>query len=172
MISELFPFEYKKSVYDIDYGKLKEKGYNVILFDLDNTLVHHGDPADDRIAGFFRMLHNKGFRTVIITDNDRERTAPFAEKVNSDFICDAEKPSPDAYLKAVSDLGADKSEAVVIGDQMFKDILAANKSGIANVMVKYIEVPGEKWPGFRRILEIIILFFWKFTRYCHRLGEI
>ena len=33
------PDVYKKSIYDINYNLLKEKGIKCLLFDLDNTLV-------------------------------------------------------------------------------------------------------------------------------------
>ena len=32
------PKWYQKSIYDIDYHKLKEKGIKYLIFDLDNTL--------------------------------------------------------------------------------------------------------------------------------------
>ena len=33
------------SVFAIDYEKLAALGYKGILFDIDNTLVHHGDDS-------------------------------------------------------------------------------------------------------------------------------
>ena len=38
-MSKFFPDMYQKSIYDIDYKKLKHNGIKCILFDLDNTLV-------------------------------------------------------------------------------------------------------------------------------------
>lgn len=172
MLVEYFPFAYRKSVYDINYEKLYNDGYKALFFDLDNTLVHHGDPADERITEFFEKIHKLGFKTVIISDNEEKRTAPFAAAVGSEYICDASKPSPMPFLRALEISGTEKSEAIVIGDQIFKDILGANRSGIASVMVKYIKAPGEKWTGFRRKLEFLILFIAKLTKHSNRLGEI
>ena len=43
MFKKYYPYEHVKSVFSINYNKLYEKGYRGIIFDLDNTLVHHGD---------------------------------------------------------------------------------------------------------------------------------
>ena len=42
-----FPDEYLDSAYEIDYEKLYEEGYRGLIYDIDNTLVPHGAPADD-----------------------------------------------------------------------------------------------------------------------------
>ena len=43
-----FPDEYLDSAYGIDYEKLYREGYRGLLFDIDNTIVPHGAPADKR----------------------------------------------------------------------------------------------------------------------------
>lgn len=172
MIRDFFPYEYKKSVFDIEYEKLFELGYRALLFDLDNTLVHHGDPANPEIVDFFAKLRAIGLKTIIISDNDCERTETFAKCVGCQCICEAGKPDVKPFLSALEILGVKNSESIVIGDQIFKDILGANRSGILSVMVKYIKVPGEKWPGFRRIAEYLILSVYRLTKYNHRLENL
>ena len=48
MFERFFPDEYLDSTYTIDFKKLYDRGYRGILFDIDNTLVPHGAPADKR----------------------------------------------------------------------------------------------------------------------------
>ena len=52
----LFPKDYITSVYQVDFKKLYEEGYRLLLFDLDNTLVMHGEPADLRAKKLFKDL--------------------------------------------------------------------------------------------------------------------
>lgn len=59
-----------------------------------------------------------------------------------------------------------RDRAVVIGDQIFTDILGANKAGIKSMLVKFIRLPEEKRIGKKRYLEKMILFFDK--RASHR----
>ena len=48
MRNPFFPSELIRSTYSIDFERLYEEGYRGILFDIDNTLVPHGAPADER----------------------------------------------------------------------------------------------------------------------------
>ena len=46
MFDKFFPDEYLASTYVIPFEELYEKGYRGVIFDIDNTLVPHGAPAD------------------------------------------------------------------------------------------------------------------------------
>lgn len=46
MLERFFPDEYVDSAYGIPFEELYRKGYRGIIFDVDNTLVPHGAPAD------------------------------------------------------------------------------------------------------------------------------
>ena len=54
MLEQFYPDEYLDSTYDIDFKKFYEKGYRGIIFDIDNTLVPHGAPADRRRRSCFK----------------------------------------------------------------------------------------------------------------------
>ena len=55
-MSFLYPGEYIDSTYSIDFDKLYKEGYRGIIFDIDNTLVTHGSPADERAIALFKHL--------------------------------------------------------------------------------------------------------------------
>ena len=168
----LFPYEYARSVFAIDYEKLRQLGFTAIIFDIDNTLVHHGEDSTPQVDALFDRLHALGFSTLLLTDNDEERTLRFLKNIDSLYLCEAGKPAPEGYLKALQMLGTGRNETVVIGDQMFKDILGAGNSSLPSILVHYIRQEGERWPGFRRILEKVLLLVWRFTKYYQRLGGI
>lgn len=46
MFNCFFPDEYLDSTYVINFDDLYAQGYRGLLFDIDNTLVPHGAPAD------------------------------------------------------------------------------------------------------------------------------
>ena len=48
MFDYFFPDRYIASTYVIDFEKMYEKGVRGLIFDIDNTLVPHGAPADKR----------------------------------------------------------------------------------------------------------------------------
>jgi vancomycin resistance protein VanW len=171
MISKYFPHEYVNSAYNINYQKLFDLGYRGIIFDIDNTLVHHGEDADEKVEALFEKLKSLGFLTLLLSDNDEERVLRFNKNIKSDYIYDANKPSPKSFNEAVKKLGLSKDKAVVIGDRMFKDILGANNADIPSIMVRFID-NGDKWLGWGRYLEFVLLFLWRHSKYYKRMGGI
>ena len=173
MLRNFYPYEYVESVFSIDYDKLYRRGYRGIIFDVDNTLVHHGDDSTAEIDHLFRTIHSIGFKTLLLTDNNEERLKRFTRNIETLYICDAQKPNPSSYLKAISLLDMDKKRVVCIGDQIFKDILGANKSGMVSILVKFIRLDTETKIGKRRYLEKIILWFYQHNKSVqHRLKDI
>ncbi len=173
MLHKLFPYEYAESVFALDYNKLYALGYRGIIFDIDNTLVHHGEDSTPEVDALFKTIHSIGFKTILLSDNDKERIERFLKNINSMYIADAEKPKPHNYLKAVEMMGIKKEEAVFVGDQIFTDIYGANRSKIASILVKYLRYDDETKIGKKRMFEKIVLKLYSMSRaYQHRIGDI
>ena len=173
MIGLLFPYEYVDSVFSIDYEKLVQKGFKGIIFDIDMTLVPHGADSTKEIDELFKTIHKAGLKTLLLTNNSEERVKRFIKNIDTLYLCDAEKPNPEGYLKAIQMMGIKKNETVFIGDQIFIDIYGANRCGIASILVKYVTAEVETKIGIRRNLEKIILKLYGITKvYQHRLGDI
>ena len=83
MLERFFPDEYVDSAYGIPFEELYRKGYRGIIFDVDNTLVPHGAPADARSISLFERLRAMGFSTCILSNNKEPRVAPFAGQVKA-----------------------------------------------------------------------------------------
>jgi HAD superfamily phosphatase (TIGR01668 family) len=161
MFQRFFPDEYLDSTYGIDFEELYREGYRGLLFDIDNTLVPHGAPADDRAIALFARLRNLGFKSCFLSNNQRERVASFNETIGEQFIENAHKPSTRNYLKAMELLGTDKSNTIFIGDQLFTDIYGAKRAGIRNILVKPIHPKEEIQIVLKRRLEKIVLYFYQ-----------
>lgn len=168
MLKALYPHEYVDSVFDIDYDKLYDMGYRGIIFDIDNTLVHHGDDSNEEIDELFRAIRGIGFKTLLLSNNSEERIKRFNINIGSMYIYDAQKPDTANFLKAVDMLGLKKNEVALVGDQIFTDIYGANKSGIDSILVKFLRRENETKIGKRRTLEKAILKFYKLNRSCQR----
>ena len=172
MLEKYYPYEYAYSVFDIDYVRLYTLGYRAILFDIDNTLVHHGDDATPEIEQLFRDLHSIGLKTLLLSNNDEKRVRRFIRNIDTPYLCDADKPDPAAYRKAAAMLGCSRKEVIVIGDQMFTDILGANRCGMPSILVHYITIPGVTKIGKKRYLEKALLALYRKSKFSHRLGKI
>ena len=156
----LYPKEEHDSIYDIPFERLYDDGLQGVIFDIDNTLVPHGAPADDKVIDFFDRLHRKGIKTCLLSNNKDVRVSPFAYKVRSMYVCNVTKPQKSAYKKALEKLDTDIDKTIYIGDQIFTDILGANRMNIYSILVKPISPKEEIQIRLKRILEKIILFFY------------
>ena len=56
MFKCFYPKEYMNSTYEIDFENFYKNGYRGVIFDIDNTLVEHGVPADERAINFFKKI--------------------------------------------------------------------------------------------------------------------
>ena len=155
-----YPKEEISSVYDINYKELYNKGIRALIYDIDNTLVKHGAKANEHIVELFYIIHNMGFKTILLSNNSKERVESFANEVGSDYIAKAGKPGRKAYVSAMEKLGSGKEDTVFIGDQLFTDIYGANRTGLYSILVKPIDKKEEIQIVFKRKLEVIVLFFY------------
>ena len=92
-----FPDEYLDSAYVIDYDRLYREGYRGLIYDIDNTLVPHGAPADERAIALFAHLRELGFGYCLLSNNQIERVSSFADAIGAQFIENAHKPSVRNY---------------------------------------------------------------------------
>lgn len=161
MFEMFFPDEYAASTYVIPFEKLYEEGYRGIIFDIDNTLVMHGAPADERAKKLFARLKEIGFDCCLLSNNQEPRVKMFNKDVNVHYIYDAHKPSIANYEKAMGLMHTNKKNTIFIGDQLFTDVWGAKRTGIRNILVKPIHPKEEIQIVFKRRLEKIVLFFYK-----------
>ncbi len=159
-----YPDEYLDSVYEIDFKDLYEKGYRGVIFDIDNTLVPHGAPADRRSMELFRRLREIGFESMLLSNNKEPRVKMFNDAVHSRYIYKAGKPSTKNYVRAMELMGTDAGTTMFVGDQLFTDVWGAKKAGIRAWLVKPIHPKEEIQIVLKRRLEWIVLFFYRRSR--------
>lgn len=164
MLQRFYPDNEADSAYEIDYEGLFKKGYRGIIFDIDNTLVPHGAPADDKAVALFEELHNIGYQTLLLSNNKEPRVKSFADRVDAVYIFKAGKPGKSGYERAMDIMGTYPQNTLFIGDQLFTDVWGAKKAGIITWLVKPIHPKEEIQIVLKRKLERIVLFFYHRSR--------
>ena len=81
------------STYEIDFDALYREGYRGIIFDIDNTLVPHGAPADERAKKLFAHLKELGFSCCLLSNNKEPRVKMFNDDVQVQYILKQENQS-------------------------------------------------------------------------------
>jgi hypothetical protein len=161
MLEKFYPGEYLESTYTIDFESLYEQGYRGIIFDIDNTLVPHGAPADERACALFERLKKLGYRCMLLSNNKEPRVKLFNDAVGVSYIYKAGKPKTAGYLRAMEQMGTSRENTLFVGDQIFTDVYGANRAGIRTILVKPIHPKEEIQIVLKRYLEKIVLFFYK-----------
>lgn len=160
MLQQFYPDNEIDSAYDLDYEGLYKKGYRGIIFDIDNTLVPHGAPADERAIKLFARLREIGYGTLLLSNNKEPRVKMFNAKVGSRYIFKAGKPGREGYERAMQLLGTTPANTLFVGDQLFTDVWGAKKAGIVTYLVKPIHPKEEIQIVLKRRLERIVLYFY------------
>lgn len=160
MLQRFYPDHEIDSAYAIDYEDLYQKGYRGIIYDIDNTLVPHGAPADERAIALFRRLREIGYRTILLSNNKEPRVKSFCEQVGSTYIFKAGKPKTAGYRRAMERMETTAENTLFVGDQLFTDVWGAKKAGIVTYLVKPIHPKEEIQIVLKRRLERIVLFFY------------
>lgn len=160
MFDTFFPDEVRESTYAVDFEQLYQDGYRGVIFDIDNTLVPHGAPADDRAKELFDRLKKIGYQCCLLSNNQLPRVEMFNRDVQVHFIENAHKPSTKNYLRAMELMGTQKETTIFIGDQLFTDVWGAKRTGIRNILVEPIHPKEEIQIVLKRFLEKIVLYFY------------
>lgn len=160
LLNKWYPRRCLKSAYAVEYEKYYEKGYRGIIFDIDNTLVPHGAPADQRALELFDRLRKLGVSTCLLSNNKEPRVSSFAKQVKSLYIYKGRKPAAANYGRAMELMGTDTGNTLFVGDQVFTDIYGANRCGIYSILVRPIDPKEEIQIVVKRRFEAIVLYFY------------
>ena len=162
MFEKFYPNEYMDSTYSIDFKAYYDRGYRGILFDVDNTLVPHNAPADDRAVRFFRELKDIGFDFCFMSNNKEPRVKKFCEAVEgTHYIYKANKPMVGSYEKGMRLMGTDRTNTLFVGDQLFTDVYGANRAKVYSILVKPMKPKEEIQIVLKRYIEKFVLHFYK-----------
>jgi len=132
------PDIYVKSIYTINYKKLKKNGIKCLLFDLNNTLASaEADYPDNRLRELIFELE-KDFKVIILSNSNKNRVRPFKEKLNVDSSFNSKKPFKKKYKKIMNLYNFKDIEIAVVGDMLLTDICGGNRMNFTTILVNSI----------------------------------
>ncbi|HER23861.1 MAG TPA: YqeG family HAD IIIA-type phosphatase [Candidatus Atribacteria bacterium] len=158
----LKPKKYVNSVYNIDLSKLKKvKNIKGIIIDLDNTLVGWGEKEiDQKMIDWVKEAKKIGLKICIVSNTNSKRAEKFAKILNIPYHSKYFKPFSIAFNHGLKILDTPKAKTVVIGDQIFTDILGGNRLKLQTILVTPLVKRDSIGTYFQRNLEKILLSFW------------
>lgn len=157
-LKKLIPDEFVESIYDINIEQLRARDIRAIITDLDNTLVEWNRPlATPEVERWFASLREAGIQVTVVSNNNQQRVLTFCQPLGVNYIWAARKPTNRAFLRAVREMDVRVEETVVIGDQLFTDVLGGNRLGFYTILVVPVSQTDGFWTQINRWLERIVL---------------
>ena len=123
---------------DISPNLIKKLGIKLLMLDLDNTVAAYSEHSpSDSIARWITEIKNSDIELFIISNSSRTgRVDSFAKALQIGYITGASKPSPNGVTLTMKKKGFSAKESALVGDQIFTDVLAANRAGVISMIVK------------------------------------
>ena len=135
------------SISALDPDALAGRGITLVLADLDNTLAPYKatEPAPELVA-WKQALDQRGIALFILSNSRKPgRVQRFAQALDVPFQGRSGKPGKAGYLTALQRMGRRPHQTVMVGDQIFTDVLGANNAGVVPLLVQPIQLAGN--PG-------------------------
>jgi HAD superfamily phosphatase (TIGR01668 family) len=120
---------------DVSLDALWDRGLRGIIVDLDNTVcAYRQSELAPGVREWILAAKARGFVLVMVSNNFSERVAAIGAQLDVRAVPNALKPLPNGFLRALRLLGTPRSQTVVIGDQLFTDVLGAKILGMHAVL--------------------------------------
>ena len=135
---DAYPDYMFEKVTDISPNALRAMGAKAVALDLDSTTVNFSSfHIDEEIIDWVAGIKKAGIEVVVITNTVFLRALYISRKMGKlPFYSFACKPNTLALRLAAQKLQLEPGEIAMIGDQLFTDVLSANRTGAISVKVE------------------------------------
>ncbi len=151
------------SVTEVTPDFLHILGVRAVMVDLDDTLLAAGS---ELLEPLFRVwlesLRLAQIPVVILSNGTHTRVARWAAELELKGLPLTGKPRGHAFRRGLEQLGTPAAETAMVGDQLFTDVLGANRAGLVSVLVTPLS-PG-KLPHTRVLRQLEKLVLGRFSR--------
>lgn len=157
-MEKYIPDVYAKSIYDVNYDNLMERGIKCILFDLDNTLIAPGiKQPSTKLLNFINKLKQTQLHFIIYSNGGSKRVKRLTKLLDIECISPAFKPYRGKFDQIIKKYKYNQSEIAIIGDQLLTDIAFGNNVGITTILVNQLSLKDSFLTKFNRMRERAIL---------------
>ena len=139
-LKNFVPDVYQEDIYAIDYTKLREKGIELITFDLDETIAPKSMAKPPRAAIVqISVLKEQGFKVWLLSNTSPARVKKFAERMGVEYIARAKKPSTEHFQEIKDNCGLRKDQMAHVGNSIMNDVAGGKSFGITTCLVRRCE---------------------------------
>ena len=142
---------------DVTPALLGELGVRAVISDLDNTLALPEDVRPTEAgASWLRDMAAAGIPVTVVSNNYRPRVEAFCRPLGVPFVERCGKPFGRGIRRAMRRMGVKRREVVLVGDQLFTDVLAASWNRIPCILTEPIVLETGQFFRCKRALERLL----------------
>lgn len=119
---------------ELSIQELTRKGIRCLICDVDNTLIAYDEITfSEETRHFVETLKENQIEPILISNNVQARVEPLAKKLGVKAYAFAKKPLKKTYRAILSETGYQCCEVACLGDQLFTDVLGANRMKMLSI---------------------------------------
>ena len=154
----LLPRLIVKELPDITPELLRRHGIRLLMLDFDNTIVPYTtNIPTDTMEMWLRNMVQTDIQLCVVSNSKRDRVKIFCEKYRIPCITHAKKPFSKGINQCLQKFSVPASEAAIVGDQIYTDVLGGNCAGVTSVLVKAIH-NHNIWLKLRHVAELPFIY--------------
>ena len=137
----LYPRLYIDNVRCIKIDFLNKNNIKAIILDMDNTIIDLSKNIPEGTKEWVDSLKKHGIKFCIVSNSiHKDKVIKIANELGiDDFILFAKKPLKSGFKKAMKILNIKPCNIAAVGDQIFTDVVGANRCGMYSILVKPID---------------------------------
>ena len=154
----IYPKEYLNSVKNINLELLNKNNIKGLILDVDNTLINLDKKMPAGVSDWAKNLKAQGIKICILSNsNPLNKVEAVAKILDVPYIFFGKKPLKSGFLRARDILKLPNENIAVVGDQIFTDIIGANRCNMFSILVKPIEEKDYLITRIKRPIEKFII---------------
>lgn len=108
-----------------------------VLIDIDNTIRRRdNDEVPPAVRSWLRSARQKGIKLCLLSNNFHENVYELARELDLPIVAKALKPLPFGFRRALEVVGGTSEDTVMVGDQLFTDIVGSHLLGMKGYLVR------------------------------------
>ena len=136
----IYPNAYFNKVEEITIEFLQKNKIKSLILDIDNTLIDYNRNLSKSVEKWAKDLKGQGTKLYILSNtNQKGKVEEVANKLGIPYKYFAKKPLKFGFLKVQKELNEKPENIGVVGDQIFTDVLGANRCNMFPILVNPIE---------------------------------
>ena len=133
----IYPDFYCEKITDIRVKYLNDHNIKALILDVENTLIDIDRNMLEGLVEWHNKIIESGIKTIILSNSNKiDKIETVANALNIEYLYFALKPLKFGFKRAVMKLQIPPQYIAAIGDQIFTDVIGANRCGMFSILVK------------------------------------